>query len=304
MLCLSIQGQDYVGTSIRLGSSNYNNKFYIIGTLPKTSSSVYQKLKVVVNGGNWHNSTTGENEYYISTRDGVVINQEVHGGESSRYKLLVFDNGSHYDFVISPTAGYPFFNIRSWIICDSGYLAQEIVNYNPEGKTDVTSKFNVNKILITSRTGNIGIGKESSSNYKLDVAGTIRADEIKVEDIAATNIQLEGNIAANQITVKANGNTADFVFSNTYNLKDLVEVENYIKTHKHLPDIPSAEEMEASGVNLAEMNKLLLQKVEELTLYSIQQAEKLKELENIKEQLKEMEVLKAEISTIKAMMNR
>ncbi len=128
------------------------------------------------------------------------------------------------------------------------------------------------RLFINGNTGKIGIG-EKNPNYDLDVAGIIRANEIRVEDIAANNILLEGNIAANQITVKANGNTADYVFSDTYVLKDLSEVENYIKTHKHLPDIPSAEEMEASGVNLAEMNKLLLQKVEELTLYAIHQEE-------------------------------
>jgi hypothetical protein len=54
-----------------------------------------------------------------------------------------------------------------------------------------------------------------------------------------------------------------------YFLRDLNHVEKFIKEHKHLPDIPSAKEMEAAGVNLAEMNKLLLMKVEELTLYMI-----------------------------------
>ncbi len=145
--------------------------------------------------------------------------------------------------------------------------------------------------------GRVAIG-DVAPQAKLHVSGDILADEIRVEDIAATNLNLEGNIAANQITVKANGNTADFVFSDTYNLKDLTEVENYIKTHKHLPDIPSAEEMEASGVNLAEMNKLLLQKVEELTLYIIdlkkcdkEKEHKLKQFEALSERIEKIELL-------------
>ncbi len=152
-------------------------------------------------------------------------------------------------------------------------------------KTDGLSRF------FIGENGNIGIGKKYDSTIKLDVAGTIRADEILVEDIAATNLNLEGNIAANNIMVKANGNTADFVFSDSYNLKDLTEVENYIKTHKHLPDIPSADEMEASGVNLAEINKLLLQKVEELTLYIIEKDKQMEKQQNMYNDLEKQLVI-------------
>ncbi len=118
--------------------------------------------------------------------------------------------------------------------------------------------------------GRVGIGT-SSPAYKLDVAGTIRAEEILVKDIAATNLKLEGVLAADKIIVKSNGNTADFVFDDNYKLRDLSEVETYIKSNKHLPDVPSADEMDKEGVDLAEMNKLLLQKVEELTLYVVKQ---------------------------------
>ncbi len=130
--------------------------------------------------------------------------------------------------------------------------------------------------FIDTKNGNVSIGKKPTSVAKLDIAGTIRATEIKVE-----------------------AQTADFVFSDTYTLKDLGEVENYIKTHKHLPDIPSAEEMEASGVNLAEMNKLLLQKIEELTLYVIdlEKVNKLKD-NKIKSEIGEREKLEEKVSSI------
>ncbi|GAF05556.1 hypothetical protein [Saccharicrinis fermentans] len=140
----------------------------------------------------------------------------------------------------------------------------------------------------------LGIGT-TSPQAKLHVSGDILAEEIRVEDIAANNLNLAGNLAANNIIVTANGETADFVFADDYYLAPLSEVENYILTHKHLPDIPSATQMEEQGVNLAEMNKLLLQKVEELTLYAIEldnaKSKEQKERENLEERLERLEIV-------------
>ncbi|TKG87100.1 hypothetical protein EYV94_28485 [Puteibacter caeruleilacunae] len=105
--------------------------------------------------------------------------------------------------------------------------------------------------------GYMGIGT-GSPKYLLDVAGTMRAKEIKVD--------LNGG--------------ADFVFEDDYDLKSLEEVGQFIKDRKHLPGIPSAKEMVKDGVGLAEMNKLLLQKVEELTLYILDQEKRIQKLEN------------------------
>lgn len=137
---------------------------------------------------------------------------------------------------------------------------------------------------------------ERSSSKVL--TSTFNADRIYLQDL----LDVKGLIKAEEIRVEANGNTADFVFNDNYQLRQLTEVEYFIKTNRHLPDIPSAAEMEASGVNLAEMNKLLLQKVEELTLYSIEQEkegksqkEKVKRLEgevlSLEERLTKMEAL-------------
>ena len=111
--------------------------------------------------------------------------------------------------------------------------------------------------------GNVGIGTTSPS-YKLDVNGTIRANEIIV-----------------------NTTGADFVFADDYQLRPLSEVKTFIQENKHLPEIKSAQEMQEDGVRVNELQTQLLQKIEELTLYLIQQEQIIQELRQEVEQLKQ-----------------
>jgi hypothetical protein len=120
------------------------------------------------------------------------------------------------------------------------------------GATSPSTKF------IIKNDGNIGIGT-TSPDSKLTVNGTIHAKEVKVD------LSIQG---------------PDYVFEKDYNLMSLEEIKAYIEKHKHLPEVPSAKEMETNGVNLSEMNMLLLKKVEELTLHSIKQEERLQILES------------------------
>lgn len=89
-----------------------------------------------------------------------------------------------------------------------------------------------------------------------------------------------------------------YVFAKSYKLKSLQEVEDYVRENKHLPEIPSAQEIEKNGLMLAEMNMSLLNKVEELTLYMIEQQKK------NKEQTSEIDALKKENQVIKLMLER
>ncbi len=97
--------------------------------------------------------------------------------------------------------------------------------------------------------------------------------------IEAKKIVVDGLIEAKEIKVSTSPG-ADYVFEKQYNLVSLKELESFIKINKHLPDIPSATDMEKNGLDLAEMNRLLLQKIEELTLYQIQLLSRIKKLEN------------------------
>jgi hypothetical protein len=85
---------------------------------------------------------------------------------------------------------------------------------------------------------------------------------------AITKLAVGGKVYCKEVEVTLSG-LPDFVFNNDYKLRSLYDVENFINLNKHLPDVPSATEVETNGMNLGNMNATLLQKVEELTLYMI-----------------------------------
>ncbi len=93
----------------------------------------------------------------------------------------------------------------------------------------------------------------------------------------------EGNLKVRKLEVTTL-NWPDYVFIEGHSVMSLPETEQYIKRHGHLPDIPSAAEAEQNGVDLGEMNRLLLQKVEELTLYAIDLQ---KQIDELKTKIKE-----------------
>ena len=103
-----------------------------------------------------------------------------------------------------------------------------------------------NTYMVFRPNGDIGIGTINPQE-KLSVNGKIRAHEIKVET----------------------SNWPDYVFKTDYKLPSLTETAQFIKQHGHLPEVPKASEVEADGVSLGEMNKILLKKIEELTLHVI-----------------------------------
>lgn len=92
-------------------------------------------------------------------------------------------------------------------------------------------------------------------------------------------LAVDGNILAKEIKVKTDITVPDYVFEPDYNLSSLGEIASYVKVNKHLPEIPSAKEISRDGLDLAEMNLLLLKKVEELTLHAIENEKKRTDLE-------------------------
>lgn len=130
-------------------------------------------------------------------------------------------------------------------------------NLNLNGKKLVGGTTGTGGIFVAAN-GNVRIGTGNMTPTKaLEVNGTIRSKEVIVE------------IA----------NWSDFVFNDDYQLMSLKETETFIKQNGHLPNVPSAAEVEKDGVQLGEMNAILLQKIEELTLYVIELEKKIEKLE-------------------------
>lgn len=121
-----------------------------------------------------------------------------------------------------------------------------------------------NAKMTIDQNGSVGIGVQwPSTEYKLQVGGKVRCTELRVQT-----------------------GWFDHVFEPTYNLRSISELESFIKLNKHLPEIPTAKEVEENGIEVGNISSRLLQKIEELTLYMIEQEKRIRKLEDENERLK------------------
>lgn len=118
-------------------------------------------------------------------------------------------------------------------------------------------------------------------------------------------MSIDGAAIAESITVQISDVWPDYVFSEKYDLMDLAALRQYLQKHKHLPNIPSAKEVSQDGIDLGEMDVRLLRKIEELTLYTIDQEKRLKQQAELIESLRlQQEKLKNQTGLIKSLILR
>jgi cytoskeletal protein CcmA (bactofilin family) len=145
------------------------------------------------------------------------------------------------------------------------------------------------KSFYIVESGRVGIGL-SNPEAKLHVAGDMKATTGTFSsnlqavggtfsgNLNAANGTFSGDLSANRVRLNV-GTFPDYVFASGYDLMPLEQVEAYIKAHKHLPKVPSAAKVIKEGMNVGQMNILLMEKVEELTLHLIAQNKKMKAMQ-------------------------
>lgn len=160
----------------------------------------------------------------------------------------------------SSSATYMSFGVKADPINGDGWVSSE-------------GSLNYKKIALT--LGNDGLTLLSSTQQQTAINSPVTMSEL-MRISPNGNAALQGKFEAKEIKVTLTP-TADFVFAEDYNLPKLEDVEKHIKEKRHLPEIASAKEMEKEGVNVGEFQIKLLQKIEELTLYTIEQNRLIKE---------------------------
>ena len=203
------------------------------------------------------------------TQRGAWIGWSTRFYQAKRFKIEIYDPGSNiwktvadvnnYDkgYYITPVIGTFVTKIRFTVyetIQDQNILGlSEFFFIHPEA----TQAYD-NLLVKYNPNGFVGIGTDAPQET-LSVNGNIRAHEIKVET----------------------ANWPDYVFKPEYQLQSLAQTEQFIKDNGHLPEIPKASEVESNGLSLGEMNKLMMKKIEELTLHLIEKDKEITEINKV-----------------------
>ena len=254
-----------------VGTTTSPNTFTINGTLT-TNGTITQS-------GGTVSTTSGFSTYLLTDPviPGAITN--LNPGVCV-YRDRWFDYG--IDLGINSVNG----RARTRIFCAN--TADVALSYiNETGTVPTTQSQFTDGLVVLGGSGNVLIGQVTQVNsaYKLDVAGNVRA---------------------NQITVNTTG--ADFVFDSTYTPLPLPALSAYIQANHHLPEMASAAQMQQEGVNLGDNQTHLLAKIEELTLYAIEEdrrsAALQKKIEQVEDRNKRLEARDRRLEELEKRMER
>lgn len=286
---------------------NYANSLFYL--LPRTGLAIIvgSLLLASINLKAFQFSPLTSNNIYTLHSGNVGI-----GSNAPVYKLEVVSAANAKLLVKSTTSPNPA------LVEVTGPLSTAVIESvtSPSAMTRIGSRTNhdisfvTNNIekLVIKADGKVGIGR--SPTYTLDVNGTFNATSINIggQPLAQTQwinngsninfsagmvsigttrtplgfkLAIGGKIISEEVVVRIQANWPDYVFGEKYRLPSLSEIERFISANKHLPDVPTAQQVSENGLAMGELNAVLVKKIEELTLYLIAQEKRIETLEKI-----------------------
>ena len=234
----------------------------------------------------WHTFFHSGNIGYVKTALGLPTTgsfnlQGITDLGSTTNRNLAISNAAPYLELKAAAWSGPSY-VQAGVELSSVGVGDYLSFLNPAGKGFNFKRGAVNDMVINP-DGNVGIGI-TTPQEKLAVNGKIRAREVKVEP---TN------------------NWPDYVFEESYQPMSLAEIATFVKQHKHLPEVPSAKEVAQNGLELGEMNKVLLKKIEELTLHLIEKDQQLTAEKQVnKQQGEEIATLQQQYQALKKLIEK
>lgn len=265
------------GLGYNTSATNYGNAALVwntsgnigIGTTtPSAKLSVYDASanspQITIDNSSTYNMRIGintANKGFIGSTNATPV--QVQTGGVARTTWDINGNILHDGGNISVSNGHLYSHVYNgtpaYLLNSSGSYLGNIFNLNSStwglGYNTSESSYG-NAALVWNTSGNIGIGT-TSPGEKLTVNGFVKAKKIVVSQVG----------------------WSDYVFNEEYNLRSLSSLESFIKVNRHLPEIPSAKEVEENGISVGDNQALLLKKIEELTLYIINQEKRITTLE-------------------------
>lgn len=284
----TLQKNTIGGNNVALGINALNSNTTGVANLGLGGAALYSNTTAGNNVG------IGDNALFKTTTGGFNVgigaqsqynNTTGVGNISFGYRSLYTNSVGNFNIAIGREAGYLNTGTGSMFLGyqagfnETGSNKLYIANSstaNPLIKGEFDNKnLKVNTgAIVSSTVGFLAVGNfdaaytmPASNSYRLIVQDGIITEKVKV-------------------ALKSTADWADYVFEPSYKLMSLEKVEEFVKENKHLPNVPSAEDMSKNGLDVSQTSAKLMEKIEELTLYMIEMNKEIKALKAENEKLK------------------
>ncbi|MCF8369441.1 MAG: hypothetical protein K9G76_10400 [Bacteroidales bacterium] len=282
-------GAGVLGWTDDTDASNYGGLFIADGSSTNTNNAIYADA----------DSASINYAGYFKGRVHILANNNLTDGASDYGSNVLTVEVNHDNFIdtravygiSTPVDGYGY-----GVYGEGGYRGTYGFGNGGGYTGTVIGVYGYSSGTAGTRVGLYGYASGGTTNWAAQLIGsTYISGDLRIGTTTAATgyaLSVNGNIACEEVLVQDAGSWPDYVFHADYNLMSLEELESSIKENNHLPGLPPAVEVEANGFNVADMQKRVLEKVEELTLYTIEQGKLIQELQN------EVKALKAENTSI------